>query len=158
MEYLTSHLTQPPSRHAAAAAFDVAIDSIVSFTEEVDASANSLAAQVVRPTIEEVEAFKNWILSNALTPEWRPVIDRIGDGELTWEEIASGDADRDPDVDAAMRSIPKIDRTDLPNLASDGTPAADLTGSPPHHDSRLLPDAADDDLDDDNLDGYTFRA
>lgn len=157
MDYLASHLAQPLSRDAAADALDVAIDSLVSFTDDVDESVSDLTAHLARPTNEEVEAFKNWVLSNSRTPEWSAVIDRINDGELTWEAIASGDADRDPGVDAAMRSIPKVDRTVLSDPAS--LPMADPQALAAHRDVHQLSTASNDDVDEyDDYDGFTFRA
>jgi hypothetical protein len=159
MDYLASHLAVQPGADDAAAALDGAIDSLTSLTASVSEFAVDLVARLEPPTNEQVKAFKEWILAGPRTPEWSAVIARISDGELTWESVASGDVDRDPGVDAAMRSIPRIDPTALPAPARPGPPEAGPGAAAPPENVHRRPTArVDDEDDDDDFDGFTIRA
>lgn len=158
MDYLASHLAQQPSADDAAAALNAAIDGLTSLTASVTESAVDLVARLEPPTLEEVKAFKEWILAGPRTQEWSAVIARISAGELTWESLASGEADRDPGVDAALRSIPRIDPTALPALAHQGSPEEGPDAATTHESALSRPTARVDDEDDDYFEGFTFRA
>jgi hypothetical protein len=54
------------------------------------------------PTDEEIENLKAYATGPKAAPEWRRVVEKIEEGQLTWEAIASGKVGDDPDFAAAV--------------------------------------------------------
>lgn len=73
--------------------------------EEAESEADSEPGQLMGP-----EELRDLVTGRAQTPEWRPVIDRIDQGTLTWDEVLdtlrSGTAD--PEVTAAFQSLASV--------------------------------------------------
>lgn len=53
---------------------------------------------------EQVAKIRDMYLTGPCAAEWQPVAEKVGRGELTWREVAEGQAFRDPDVAAAMQA------------------------------------------------------
>lgn len=141
MEYLVSHVSSSIDPERAARELDVGIEGLSSGLGEVDETVTRLEGLFEPPTDEEVETFRQYIMSLTRTPEWDVVIGRIDGGEITWRELVSGELDTDPDVDAAMRSTPRIDPAQLAARGDDvsdhgGTFSADPVDGPPSLDNR----------------------
>lgn len=117
MDYLASHAAHGIDTDKVSAELDIAIDGLSSYMADIEETANTLDGLFPPPTDEEVNAFRHHVLSSARTPEWDVVVGRINSGELTWRAIVSGEVDTDRDVDAAMRSTPRVD----PSTLTDGS-------------------------------------
>jgi hypothetical protein len=95
------------------------------------------------PTDEDVERIKAFVLGHARTDEWRPVLDRIDRGELTWravaEGLARGGADRD--VATAFDTLSAVPPASVEKLVEIGVfparpPAEEAATEPPVDEDR----------------------
>ncbi|MFI7677616.1 hypothetical protein [Actinophytocola sp. NPDC049390] len=93
----------------------------------------SLDRKAVPVSDEDVERVRAFVLGHAHTDEWRPVLDRIDRGELTWrqvvEALATGNADRA--VATAFDSLPKATPATVEKLVEIGVFPAHLPEPPP---------------------------
>lgn len=141
MDYLVSHVSNSTDSERAARELDIGIEGLSSSLGDVAETVARLEGLFEPPTDEEVETFRQYIMSLTRTPEWDLVIGRIDGGEITWRELVSGELDIDPDVDAAMRSTPRIDPAQLTERGDEvsgegGAFSANPVDSPPALDNR----------------------
>lgn len=94
------------------------------------------------PTDEDVERIRKFVLSHAMTEQWRQVVERINRGELTWRGIAEGLAygTLDRGVSAAFASLSRVPPVSVEELVRSGVFPADLM---PPADSEAKEDKED---------------
>ncbi|MQA08987.1 MAG: hypothetical protein GEU98_10660 [Pseudonocardiaceae bacterium] len=114
-------------RRELAARLDRALSSARSLRERVDEIDRKLRdtpdpPAPGRPSDEEVARFRKFILGYAWTPAWRPVIDRIDRGELTWRQVAESGISGmpDPGIAAAFASSSTLPPPNTEQLAEIG--------------------------------------
>lgn len=61
-----------------------------------------IAADDQRRAIEWAQACRDYAHRDDVSPAWRDVIEKVDRGELTWHDIASGNAMDDPTLRAAI--------------------------------------------------------
>ncbi len=79
------------------------------------------------PTDEDVERIREFVLGHAMTEQWRLVVERINQGELTWRGIVEGlvHGTLDRGVSAAFASFTRVPPVSLAELVHSGVFPAD---------------------------------
>lgn len=88
----------------ARARLDDAAHALQAQIEHSAALTAEFASEIEPLPDEQVAAIRDAYVNGPCAAEWSAVAARISRGELTWREIAEGDAFNDPDVRAALQA------------------------------------------------------
>ncbi|RZQ60247.1 hypothetical protein [Amycolatopsis suaedae] len=109
-----------PEMEAAARSLDAVADHVTTVVR--DSEALIAEAEAAREPIsdEDVARLEKYANARFHTPEWQELKARIAAGELTWRDIASGQALTDPGVAAAAQSVQSLPPPTAEQLADLG--------------------------------------
>lgn len=118
---------------------DARIDHAMSVMSRVRAKVDEFEQKVgepERPTDDQVERIKNFVVGHAKTAEWQLVIDRINRGQLTWRQVVEGLAygNLDSEVSAAFRSLSRVPPASMEKLVEIGVFPRELPAEAPAED------------------------
>lgn len=104
------------------------------------ASFERKVAEQAPPSDEDVARVRDFVLGQAPTEQWQPILTRIDRGELTWREVvdglATGNVDRT--VAAAFESLPTTTPENLPELAPETPPVTEKPARAPANEDEFF--------------------
>jgi hypothetical protein len=90
--------------HHARVLLDEAASALQARLDRSTARMEEMAANVEPLPEEQVDKIREMYLTGPCAAEWNGVAEKVRRGELTWREVAEGQAFADPDVAAALHA------------------------------------------------------
>jgi hypothetical protein len=87
---------------AAERAMDDVVEQAYRAMHDADNLLDEIAANEELRAVEHAEQCREYAHREDVSPAWKKVIEKVDAGELTWHEIAKGDAMADPALQAAI--------------------------------------------------------